>query len=82
MFLYYRLGIFSNNRNLWNVSNIGIFNPRLNKYYVLNINDIPEDVLNTLDEIFLVKNWSIKLWLRLMLYYIYKEKEVTYDNYR
>lgn len=61
LFLYYRLGIFSNNRNLWNVSNIGIFNPRLNKYYVLNVNDIPEDVLNTLDEIFLVKSWSVKL---------------------
>lgn len=44
--MYYILGLHSTYEEFQNVKKIGLFNPRLNCSYIINIKDIPKNVIN------------------------------------
>jgi len=43
--MYYIMGKHSNNKIFENITKIGIFNPRLNKSYVLDMTTVPDEVI-------------------------------------
>ena len=43
--MYYLMGSHSIHEEFQSVEKLGIFNPRLNKVYLLNINEIPSEVI-------------------------------------
>ena len=50
LLMYYLMGLHSIHKNLHTIKRLGIFNPRLNKVYLLNISDIPLDVIKTVEK--------------------------------
>ncbi|MCQ6305179.1 hypothetical protein [Bacillus cereus] len=46
LLMYYLMGIHSVHTEFEQVENLGIFNPRLNKVYLLPINTIPDEIIN------------------------------------
>ena len=50
LLMYYLMGIRSIHKNLHTIKRLGIFNPRLNKVYLLNISDIPREVIKTVEK--------------------------------
>lgn len=47
LLIYYLMGKTSKNPNFDEIKKMGIFNPRLNQVYILDIDKLPEDILNT-----------------------------------
>lgn len=50
LLIYYIMGKKSNNPEFKTVRNLGIFNPRLNKVYLLAISDVPTEVIAEVSE--------------------------------
>lgn len=46
LLMYYLMGINSKHDEFIEIKKLGIFNPRLNIVYLMNISDIPEDIIN------------------------------------
>ena len=46
LLMYYIMGKHSNKKEFENINKIGIFNPRLNKVYIKNIHDIPDEIID------------------------------------
>ena len=46
LLMYYLMGSHSIHEEFQSVEELGIFNPRLNKVYLLNINEIPSEVIH------------------------------------
>lgn len=46
LLMYYLMGSHSIHEEFQSVDKLGIFNPRLNKVYILNINEIPSEVIH------------------------------------
>ena len=49
LLMYYLMGKRSTNENFKQITKLGIFNPRLNTVFVKEINDIPADVIETVE---------------------------------
>ena len=47
--MYYIMGKHSNNINFGTIRNIGIFNPRLNAVYILNMGDVPMETMKRIE---------------------------------
>lgn len=47
--VYYLTGKHSNQSIYDGINQIGLFNPRLNEYYILNVADIPVDIIQTVE---------------------------------
>lgn len=47
--MYWIMGQHSGKPEFKSVTKLGIFNPRLNLVYTLNIQDIPEEVVQTVE---------------------------------
>ena len=47
LLVYYLLGIHSTHPEFKTIKRLGIFNPRLNKVYLLNIDSIPKEIVQT-----------------------------------
>ena len=47
--MYYIMGQHSKKEEFKKIKKIGIFNPRLNKVYLLEINKISKDVINQIE---------------------------------
>ena len=50
LLMYYLMGQHSIHKNLHTITHLGIFNPRLNKVYRLNISDIPSEVIKAVEK--------------------------------
>lgn len=50
LMMYWIMGQHSGKQIYENISKIGIFNPRLNIEYLLNVADIPQDTINTIEQ--------------------------------
>ena len=50
LLMYYLMGKRSTNKNLHSIKRLGMFNPRLNKVYLLNISDIPDGVISAVEK--------------------------------
>ncbi len=48
--MYYLMGKHSSNEHFETIDKIGIFNPRLNAAFILNMSDVPEDVIRTIEK--------------------------------
>ncbi|WP_411955162.1 hypothetical protein ACKXGF_05205 [Alkalibacillus sp. S2W] len=46
LLIYFLMGVNSIHLQFNEINNLGIFNPRLNKVYLLSINEIPDEVIN------------------------------------
>jgi len=49
LLMYYIMGLHSTDENLRRIKRLGIFNPRLNKVYLLNTSDISADVIKSVE---------------------------------
>lgn len=45
LLMYYLMGLRSIHKEFQSIKQLGIYNPRLNKVYLLNIDDIPQDII-------------------------------------
>ncbi|MDR2720013.1 MAG: hypothetical protein LBC03_04325 [Nitrososphaerota archaeon] len=50
LLMYYLMGMCSIHKNLHKIKRLGIFNPRLNKVYLLNVSDIPPEIIKTVEK--------------------------------
>lgn len=50
LLMYWIMGQHSGQKAFKNVTKIGIFNPRLNKIYLLDVDDIPADVIQAVED--------------------------------
>jgi hypothetical protein len=50
LLMYYLMGKRSIHENLHRITRLGIFNPRLNKVYLLNVSDIPPEVIKAVED--------------------------------
>lgn len=46
LLIYYLLGLNSIHEDFQDIEELGVFNPRLNKVYLLNLNDIPSEIIS------------------------------------
>uniref|UniRef100_UPI0036D2A588 hypothetical protein n=1 Tax=Streptomyces atratus TaxID=1893 RepID=UPI0036D2A588 len=46
LLIYYLMGLHSIHENFQEIEKLGVFNPRLNKVYLLDINDIPSEIIS------------------------------------
>ncbi|MCM3364790.1 hypothetical protein [Niallia sp. MER TA 168] len=51
LLIYYLMGVRSIHSEFKQIENLGIFNPRLNKVYLLPISKIPNDIINEVQEV-------------------------------
>jgi len=49
LLMYYLMGLRSGDDNLHGIERLGIFNPRLDKVYLLNVIDIPSEVIQAVE---------------------------------
>ena len=47
--MYWIMGQHSEKKEFKNLSKLGIFNPRLNKVYLINMSDIPDDIIKSVE---------------------------------
>lgn len=50
LLMYWRMGLHSKHSEFKNVKYLGIYNPRLNIVYQLNVNDIPDEVISKVEK--------------------------------
>ena len=50
LLMYWIMGQHSGQEKYKNIKRLGIFNPRLNTVYLLNVKDIPENVIKTVEK--------------------------------
>lgn len=50
LLMYYLMGLHSIHPQLHKIQNIGFFNPRFNTVYLLNVSEIPEEVISEVEE--------------------------------
>lgn len=48
--MYYVMGKHSNMDIFKNIKSLGFFNPRLNTMYILDVNDIPQETIQTIEK--------------------------------
>ena len=48
--MYWIMGQHSGQRIYKNITKLGIFNPRLNKVYLINVSDIPKSVIKAIEK--------------------------------
>ncbi len=49
LLMYYIMGQHSQNKELHGITQLGIFNPRLNKVYLKSISEIPRDIIKEIE---------------------------------
>lgn len=49
LLMYWIMGQHSNKEEFKNITNLGIFNPRLNKAYILDVNNISTEIIKTVE---------------------------------
>ncbi len=50
LLVYYIMGVHSIHKEFMSIKKLGIYNPRLNKVYIVKIEDIPESVINAVSK--------------------------------
>lgn len=50
LLIYYIMGQHSVHKEFDNITNLGIYNPRLNKVYTLSLNSIPQSIIDTVSQ--------------------------------
>lgn len=46
LLIYYLMGLHSTHENFQEIEKLGVFNPRLNKVYLLDVNNIPSEIIS------------------------------------
>lgn len=50
LLMYWRMGLHSRHSEFKNIKYLGIYNPRMNVVYQLNVNDIPDEVISEIEK--------------------------------